>query len=466
MAQTQIGTELIGNGEVQEEDLADGAATGSKLGSDVIVDTGNQTIGGLKTFTTLPQSSATPSSDDDLVTKAYADSIAAGLDPKESCRVTTLLDIGGTYSASGGTGGTGNFTGVDLTSATNFDLSSPAVTLAIGDRILVQNQTDAKQNGIYVVVTAGATGVIERSADMDGSPAGEVSSGAETAIEVGTDNAGKKYILLGDGILTLNTDDLNWTFGGGGGALTAGDGIDITSNVISVEEDVTGGANLATVVDANANGTAIRVDDATIEASTGTAQLAVKDLGITTAKLAGTSVTAAKLGSDVDGNGLTGGNGSALAVESDTTGGANLASAVNVSANGVAIKIDDTTIGENVSNQLELKDGAVSLAKLLAGTGGLEADGEFYYRSGGAVIRAVWVEEQVTTGDFTGTDPNKQYTLTSTPLTGSPFSFFYSGSLLRSGAGNDYTISGNTVTMLFNLPGASRNVTFKYIAAA
>ncbi|MDD4178673.1 MAG: hypothetical protein PHH14_01305 [Candidatus Margulisbacteria bacterium] len=45
----------------------------------------------------------------------------------------------------------------------------------------------------------------------------------------------------------------------------------------------------------------------------------IKDLNITTTKLAATSVTAAKLGSDVAGTGLTGGNGSALAVDTGTT---------------------------------------------------------------------------------------------------------------------------------------------------
>ena len=42
---------------------------------------------------------------------------------------------------------------------------------------MIKNQADAKQNGIYVVTTAGGSGVIERSSDQDGTPSNEVSSG-------------------------------------------------------------------------------------------------------------------------------------------------------------------------------------------------------------------------------------------------------------------------------------------------
>ena len=59
---------------------------------------------------------------------------------------TTAALSSGTYLPAGGSGGTGAFT------------SAPAAvdgaTLADGDRALVKNQADAKQNGIYKVVDA------------------------------------------------------------------------------------------------------------------------------------------------------------------------------------------------------------------------------------------------------------------------------------------------------------------------
>jgi hypothetical protein len=158
---------------------------------------------------------AAGTADTDAVNVSQLNSIAAGLDPKESVRICSSTNlVGATYAPAGGTGTTGNFTGVDLTSGAIFDGlvddNAVGIVLAIGDRILIHNQTDAKQNGIYVVTTAGAAGVIERAADQDGSPANEVSGGNYTFVEGGATCNGTGYVLQGDGLLTLNTDELNW----------------------------------------------------------------------------------------------------------------------------------------------------------------------------------------------------------------------------------------------------------------
>lgn len=89
----------------------------------------------------------------------------------------------------------------------------------------------------------------------------------------------------------------------------------------------------------------VNVDNSSLENASGT--IRVKASGI----------TASHLASSVAGDGLTGGAGSPLAVQPDAVGGANLAKVINVSANGVAVKIDDVTIGENGSNQLYVKSG-------------------------------------------------------------------------------------------------------------
>ena len=53
-----------------------------------------------------------------------------------------------------------------------------------------------------------------------------------------------------------------------------------------------------------------------------------------------------------------------IAVKPDTTGGTNLAKAIDVNANGVAVKVDDATIGENASGQLEVKDDSIGASKI------------------------------------------------------------------------------------------------------
>lgn len=135
-------------------------------------------------------------------------SIDAGLDPKESCRFGTLTDIGGVYNPAGGVAGTGAFTGVDLTNAAAFDLNANVV--AIGNRLLIKNETDPLQNGIYTVLVAGVAGSLERSIDQNGSDPQNVSSGNYTFIELGTGLAQTGWITTGDGILTLNVDPINW----------------------------------------------------------------------------------------------------------------------------------------------------------------------------------------------------------------------------------------------------------------
>lgn len=77
-----------------------------------------------------------------------------------------------------------------------------------------------------------------------------------------------------------------------------------------------------------------KVDGSTVERDT-SGNLAVVAGGIGTTQLAATCVTAAKLGSDVAGNGLTGGNGSALAVLAVNT-------SVDVSSSGVKAAVPVT----------------------------------------------------------------------------------------------------------------------------
>ena len=214
---------------------------------------------------------------------------------------------------------------------------------------------------------------------------------------------GAGQINAGDG-LTKSGNTLN---------VGQGNGVNVTADAIAVAADSTGGANLATVVDVNSNGVAVKIDDSTISEN-GSNQLYVPSAGITETqlnssvagdgltgaggsalsididgstlsvsasglKVAAAGITGTELNTSVAGNGLTGGGGSALAVGSgnginvtadaiavlaDSTGGANLATVVDVNSNGVAIKIDDDTIGENGSNQLYVKANGIGAAEL------------------------------------------------------------------------------------------------------
>jgi hypothetical protein len=121
------------------------------------------------------------------------------------------------------------------------DLTAPGatidgVTMVNGDRVLVKNGstvnsgTNSIDNGIYVF--NGAASPMTRATDLNEDS--ELVAGVVVAIEEGTDHADQVYIVTSDNPLSVGTSPVQFdllpvnTF-------SAGDGIDITNNVISVD---------------------------------------------------------------------------------------------------------------------------------------------------------------------------------------------------------------------------------------
>jgi len=171
-----------------------------------------------------------------IVNKEYVDSVAAGFDPKESVRLATTADLdtetGDTWTAAG------SGVGKTLTSDAN-TATIDGVAVVNGDRILVKDQATAADNGIYVVSgVGGAAVVLTRAEDFDGSPANEVSGGAFTFVEdVGTVNSNTGWVVVADGNIVVDTDDIDWTQFTGTGAIVAGIGISLSGNTIDLDVD-------------------------------------------------------------------------------------------------------------------------------------------------------------------------------------------------------------------------------------
>jgi hypothetical protein len=156
------------------------------------------------TFTGTVTLPGAPTSDLHAATKAYVDSIAQGLDVKASVRVATTAHA---------------------TLATGFENGDTVdgVTLATGNRILIKNQENSFQNGIYVVNASGAP---TRAADADTSA--EFNTGAFTFVEEGTANGGKGFVAtyLGE----IGTDPQVWTQFSDTGKYFAGNGLTLNEN--------------------------------------------------------------------------------------------------------------------------------------------------------------------------------------------------------------------------------------------
>jgi hypothetical protein len=152
-----------------------------------------------------------------LVTKGYVDAVKQALDIKASVHVASTANV----SLTGGSSG--------LEAGDSID----GVTLVAGDRVLLKNQTDASENGIYVAVASGGTPA--RSDDANASV--DVTSGMFVWVEEGTANADQGYVLTTNNVITLNTTNLTFTQFSGAGQITAGNGMTKSGNTINVVPD-------------------------------------------------------------------------------------------------------------------------------------------------------------------------------------------------------------------------------------
>jgi hypothetical protein len=162
---------------------------------------------------------ATPTANTDAANKAYVDSTAQGLDVKASVHAATTT--AGTLATSFENGDT-----VD------------GHTLSTGDRILIKNQADPKENGIYVVNASGAP---TRAADADTD--GELTKGSFVFVENGSQASTGWVLSTLTGALDATGSSRLFTQFSGAGLITAGNGLTKTGNTL----DVVGTADRITV---------------------------------------------------------------------------------------------------------------------------------------------------------------------------------------------------------------------------
>lgn len=80
------------------------------------------------------------------------------------------------------------------------------VSLSVDDRVLVKDQTDASENGIYVVKSSSW----QRALDFNGNR--DVTHGTSVRVNAGTLNAGRVYVVTNSGDITIGTTELNFAF--------------------------------------------------------------------------------------------------------------------------------------------------------------------------------------------------------------------------------------------------------------
>jgi hypothetical protein len=262
-------------------------------------------------------------------------------------RAWVLVQVAG-ISTSGHTVRAATTANITLSATQTVD----GVALAVGDRVLVKNQTTASGNGLYVV----AAGAWTRATDMD---AWTEVPGAFVSVEEGTTLADTIWLSTADLGGTLGTTSITFTQVPGPSDILAGAGLTRTGQTIDVV--------------ANADGSMIA-------------------------------------------------NANDIQVQRDAAGAITLGT-------GIKVNTDNTTIEIN-TNALRVKPSGIGETQLGAGV---------YLRI------AKYITRETPTGSINGA--NTTFTLANTPVVGTE-QVFLNGILQEPGAGNDYTISGLTITYL------------------
>jgi hypothetical protein len=208
---------------------------------------GNLTSNGTATVTGLPN----PSAGTDAANKNYVDAAVTGLTWKNATAVAT----------------TGNITLSGLQVIDGYSVLA-------NDRVLVKNQTAATDNGIYVA----SSSAWSRASDTN---TGALILGATVFAEHGSTQAATGWTVTNASAPTIGTTPITFAQFNGASALTAGVGLAISGNTISVQLGA-GIAQLPTSevgIDLYTGGGLLLTTDGTNASTSDTAQLSLSKLG-------------------------------------------------------------------------------------------------------------------------------------------------------------------------------------------
>lgn len=188
--------------------------------------------------------------------------------------------------------------GATLTNAgTQVAFAPDGPTAAPGDRILIYNQTNAYENGVYEVsvVGSGSTNwVLIRAADADSyglKDANALGEGDAFFVTSGNTGAGETYVCNTSGTITFGTTAINFVQVSSAQIYSAGTGLTLTNTTFSITN---------TTVTAASYGAASKTLTATVNAQGQLTALADTDIAITASQ-----ITSGTLGATYGGTGIS-----------------------------------------------------------------------------------------------------------------------------------------------------------------
>lgn len=273
--------------------------------------------------------STTPASANDIANKTYVDNlVSSGITYHASVKYEVPDSTGNlTATYNNGTAGVG----ATLTNAGAQVAFTPDGTVAlVGDRILIYNQTNAFENGVYEVTTVGdgsTNWVLTRTTDADSyglKDPDALGNGDAFFITSGAQGAGETYVCNTAGTITFGTTAITFVQISSAQVYSAGTGLTLTGTTFSLTAPVAttlGGTGLTSFT----SGGAVYATS-TSALTTGTLPVASGGTGQTTASAAFNALSPITTAGD-----LILGNGS------------NSATRLAIGSNGYVLTSDGTT---------------------------------------------------------------------------------------------------------------------------
>jgi trimeric autotransporter adhesin len=219
--------------------------------------------------------STTPTNNTDLANKQYVDTmVSSGITYHTPVKYEAPNALTATYN--NGTAGVG----ATLTNAGTLAAFTPdGVVASAGDRILIYQQANAVQNGIYTVTTVGSGSVawvLTRATDADTygvkSP-NSLGEGDAFFVQAGNTGAGETYVCNTVGTITFGTTNITFVQVSDSTLYTAGTGLTLTGTEFSITPVGTAGtygsASSVPVLTTNASGQVSSVTNTSIAISAG-----------------------------------------------------------------------------------------------------------------------------------------------------------------------------------------------------